>query len=70
MVHKMPVDDKTVKLEIWDTAGQERFVCFFLSFQTHLFFFFVRFFMMIGVLVVFKNRGLWHRCTTRVLQLL
>lgn len=38
MVHKMPVDDKTVKLEIWDTAGQERFVCFFLSFQTHLFF--------------------------------
>lgn len=27
MVHKMPVDDKTVKLEIWDTAGQERFVC-------------------------------------------
>ena len=28
MVHKMNVDDKTVKLEIWDTAGQERFVCF------------------------------------------
>lgn len=27
MVHKMNVDDKTVKLEIWDTAGQERFVC-------------------------------------------
>jgi len=25
MVHKMNVDDKTVKLEIWDTAGQERF---------------------------------------------
>jgi len=30
MVHKMNVDDKTVKLEIWDTAGQERFVCYFL----------------------------------------
>ena len=26
MVHKMAVDDKTVKLEIWDTAGQERYV--------------------------------------------
>jgi len=25
MVHKMNVDNQTVKLEIWDTAGQERF---------------------------------------------
>eukprot|EP00727_Mastigamoeba_balamuthi_P007248 m51a1_g3143 putative rab gtpase (212) ;mRNA; r:310298-311313 len=25
MVHKMPVDERTVKLEIWDTAGQERY---------------------------------------------
>lgn len=25
MVHKMAVDERTVKLEIWDTAGQERY---------------------------------------------
>ena len=65
MVHKMNVDDKTVKLEIWDTAGQERFVCTTpeVTFSRTLLL------PLCGAhsrgVFLAARRGRWRRCTTR-----
>lgn len=56
MVHKMNVNDRSVKLEIWDTAGQERYVkkiiYIYIIFNFNFYFILFRFILFILFLLI------------------